>query len=120
MYRCALLLTLLYTALCSELPAQIGYPRDPWRLPRTRYPKPAKDKSGHVKIETKAKEASVYVDGAYAGIAKKLKDFPLKPGKHDIELRDTAGHSYSERVHVLRGKTVTVRADLPQENHPAS
>lgn len=106
-------LALLLTLIPVDATAQYRYPRDPWRFPRTRVPRQPKDRSGKVKLVTKAKDASVYVDGAYAGVAKKMKSFPLKPGKHDIELRDAAGHTYSERIHVTRGKTVTIRADLP-------
>ena len=63
--------------------------------------------SGQVKIDTKAKDALVYVDGAYAGKVGDLKTFRLKTGKHDIELRDPSGHSYyQERITVLPGKTL--------------
>jgi len=61
---------------------------------------------GKVKIETTAKDAQVYVDGGYAGTVGQLKTFPLKPGTHDIELRDPSGHSfYQERIDVIAGKT---------------
>lgn len=111
MLRRLLSIVALSGLLAGSAAAQLRYP--PYGRARVRYPKPPRDKTGKVKLETKAKDASVYVDGAYAGIAKKLRSFPLKPGKHDIELRDNAGHTYSERVHVIRGKTVTIRAELP-------
>jgi hypothetical protein len=63
--------------------------------------------TGSVKIETKAKSASVYVDGAFAGTVGDLKTFHLKTGEHDIELRAPDGHSYyQERVNVLPGRTL--------------
>ncbi len=43
--------------------------------------------SGSVKIDTKDKNASVYVDGAFAGTVGDLKTFHLKTGDHAIELR---------------------------------
>ncbi len=62
--------------------------------------------TGKVKIETKAKDARVYVDGGYAGTVGELKTFPLRPGSHDIDLRDPDGRSYfQERVDVIPGKT---------------
>lgn len=62
---------------------------------------------GSVKIESKMKDASVYVDGGFAGTVGDLKTFHLKPGSHDIELRGPDGHSiYQERVDVIAGKTL--------------
>jgi hypothetical protein len=63
--------------------------------------------TGGVKFETKMKDAAVYVDGGYAGTVEKLKTFQLKPGSHDIELRNHEGHSfYQERIEVIAGKTL--------------
>jgi hypothetical protein len=59
-----------------------------------------------VKIDTKDKNAEVYVDGAYAGTVAELKTFKLRPGDHNIELRDHTGKSvYQERVDIIAGKT---------------
>jgi hypothetical protein len=66
---------------------------------------------GQVKLETKMKDASVYVDGGYAGTVGKLKTFPLRPGTHDIELRDPSGQTImQQRIDVIAGKTVKVAA----------
>ncbi len=68
--------------------------------------------SGNVKIKTEVKDASVFVDGGYAGQARKLKKFALRPGTHDIALRDSAGHTfYQDRIDVLRGKTLEIHPD---------
>ncbi|HET7840777.1 MAG TPA: PEGA domain-containing protein [Terriglobia bacterium] len=69
---------------------------------------------GRVKIETKLKGDSIYVDGGYAGVTGKLKKFSLKPGTHTIELRDQKGHQYySERINVIAGRTLKIRPDYP-------
>ena len=66
---------------------------------------------GKVKIETKMKDARVYVDGGYAGTVGDLKTFPLRPGTHNIELRDPSGQSiFQEKVDVLVGKTTKLAA----------
>lgn len=71
---------------------------------------PAPD-TGKVKIETKMKDAAVYVDGGYAGTVAQLKSFPLRQGTHDIELRDHQGQTiFQEHVDVLAGKTVKLNA----------
>src|ERR1700732_3692895 len=68
--------------------------------------------TGGVKFETKRKDAAVYVDGGYAGTGGKLKTFQLRPGSHDVELRDHEGHSfYQERIEVIAGKTLKL---IPQ------
>ncbi len=64
---------------------------------------------GYVKLDTKIKDASVYVDGGFADKVKKAKKFALRPGNHDIELRDSDGRKiFQERVAVLVGKTTTL------------
>ena len=67
--------------------------------------------AGKVKIVTPDKNASVYVDGGYAGPVAKLKKFSLRPGNHDIALRDSDGRTfYQERVQVIPGKTTEIHA----------
>jgi hypothetical protein len=57
------------------------------------------------------KDASVFVDGGYAGLAKDLKDFHLRPGNHNIELRAPDGRTiYQQEIDVIAGKTVKVIA----------
>jgi hypothetical protein len=66
---------------------------------------------GKVKIDTKMKDAAVYVDGGYAGTVRELKTFPLRPGNHNIELRDPSGQTiFQERIDVLAGKTTKLAA----------
>ena len=65
---------------------------------------------GYVKIDTQRKDAQVFVDGGYAGTVAKLKKLPLRPGSHDIVLKDRDGRPfYQERVAVLLGKTTKIR-----------
>ena len=67
--------------------------------------------AGKVKFETKMKDASVYVDGGYAGTIRQLGTFPLRPGTHNLELRDPSGQTiFQERVDVLAGKTIKLAA----------
>ena len=65
--------------------------------------------TGSVKIDTKMKDASVYVDGGFAGTVGELKTFHLRPGSHDIELRTHDGNTfYQEHVDVIAGKTLKI------------
>jgi hypothetical protein len=66
---------------------------------------------GYVKIKTDRKDASVYVDGGFADKVGKAKKFALRPGNHDIELRDSDGRTlYKEQVAVIVGKTTELHA----------
>ena len=61
---------------------------------------------GEVKIETHDKEARVYIDGGYAAKIREAKKFALRPGNHEIELRNSDGQTfYQERVAVTIGHT---------------
>ena len=66
---------------------------------------------GYLKIKTDHKDASVYVDGGFADKVEKAKKFALRPGNHDIELRDSDGRTlFRERVAVIVGKTTELQA----------
>jgi len=61
---------------------------------------------GYVKFKTDLKDASVYVDGGFADKIAKVKKFALRPGNHEIEVRDTEGVSmFKQQIAVLVGQT---------------
>jgi hypothetical protein len=60
---------------------------------------------GEVKIDTHRKDVDVYIDGGYAAGTKDAKKFALRPGNHEIELRDSEGTFYHEKVAVTIGHT---------------
>ena len=90
-------------------PGFYGWYGPPWYWPYAPYVYAPAPTMGSVKIDTKSKDAQVYVDGAYAGTVGQLKTFPLKAGEHDIELRSSDSHSfYHERVTVLPVRKLTL------------
>jgi hypothetical protein len=67
---------------------------------------------GYVKLNTHHQYAAVYIDGGYAAKTEKTKKFALRPGNHNLELRDSNGHTFfQERVAVMVGQTTKV--DVP-------
>jgi hypothetical protein len=67
---------------------------------------------GYVKLKTHGRDASVFVDGGFAVKTHKNKSFALRPGNHNIELRDSDGRTFfQERVAVMVGQTTKV--DVP-------
>jgi|SRR5215469_5633842 len=80
------------------------YPYPPYYVART---------YGYVKVNAHHQEAALYVDGGYADRIEKTKKFALRPGNHDIELRDSDGRTlFQERVAVFVGETTKV--DVPR------
>ena len=67
--------------------------------------------SGEVKLDTKVKDAGVYINGAYAGTTKDNKTMHLRPGQYNIEIRGY-GQPYAERVYVVAGKTLHLHPEL--------
>jgi hypothetical protein len=67
---------------------------------------------GELKLQSVDKSAWVYLDGALAGRAEKLKTMWLEPGAYDLELRGGNGRPedtlFSKRIYVLTGKTFKI------------
>lgn len=67
---------------------------------------------GEVKIEAhhQDKDANVYIDGGFAANLRDHHRFAMRPGNHDIQLRDSDGTTiYQERVAVTIGQTTKLR-----------
>ena len=63
---------------------------------------------GELKLSGLPKNASVYVNGGYAGTADHLKSFWLDPGVYDLEVSVPDGQRYKQRLYVLTGKTLHI------------
>ena len=68
--------------------------------------------AGELKLKTNVKDADVFINGAYAGKATKLKSMWLRPDTYNLEVRAPGYAPYSERIYVLPGKTMHVDAEL--------
>jgi hypothetical protein len=89
------------------------YPYDPFWYDPYWYPYPpyyVAANYGEVKIDPQHKLAKVYIDGGYAATITKSKKFTLRPGTHEITLRNSDGVTfYHKRVAVLVGQTTKLR-----------
>ena len=65
---------------------------------------------GEVQIKTNVKDADVYINGAFAGKAGKLKSMWLRPDAYSLEVRAPGATPYTQRVYVVAGKTIKVEA----------
>jgi PEGA domain len=61
---------------------------------------------GEVKLGVNDKKAEVYIDGAFAGLAKDLKHIWLDPGVYQVEVRAAGQEPVERRIYVLTNKTV--------------
>ncbi|MBZ5554888.1 MAG: hypothetical protein LAO21_19405 [Acidobacteriia bacterium] len=74
---------------------------------------------GEVRLQTNAKTAEVYLNSAFAGIAGHLKSFWLAPGVYELEIRTEKGVILQQRIYVLTGKTIRVKAALAEQEKEA-
>lgn len=68
--------------------------------------------AGEVKLDTKVKDAQVFINGAYAGTTKENKTMHLRPGSYDIEIREGGQTAFGQQVYVAAGKTIHLQPAL--------
>lgn len=68
--------------------------------------------AGEVKLDTKVKDAQVFINGAYAGTTKENKTMHLRPGKYNIEIREGGRSAFDQQVFVAPGKTIHLQPEL--------
>ena len=68
--------------------------------------------AGEVKLDTKVKDAQVFINGAYAGTTKQNKTMHLRPGSYNIEIREGGQTPFAEKVYVAAGKTIHLQPEL--------
>jgi hypothetical protein len=71
--------------------------------------------AGEVKLSTNVKDAEVFINGAFAGKASKLKTMWLNPDAYTMEVRAPGYASYTTKIYVVPGKTLQVHAELTAE-----
>ncbi len=62
--------------------------------------------TGEVKIDTRVKDAQVFVNGAYLGLAHDNKTVHLRPGAYKFEIREPGREPYTASIYVTIGKTL--------------
>jgi hypothetical protein len=68
--------------------------------------------SGEVKLDTKVKDAQVFINGAYAGTTKENKTMHLRPGSYNVEIREGGQVPFAQQVYVEPGKTIRLQPVL--------
>lgn len=67
---------------------------------------------GKVELRANPPGASVYIDGAYAGPANRLKKFPLGSGAYDLEVKAKGYRAFRQRIYILSDRTLKISARL--------
>jgi hypothetical protein len=70
------------------------------------------DGKGEVRLTADPKDASVYLNGGYAGTADRLKSVWLEPGAYDLSVSASDRRTYEQRIYVLSGKSLKITAKL--------
>ena len=68
--------------------------------------------AGEVKLDTKVKDAQVFINGAYAGTTHQNKTMYLRPGSYNIEIREGSRTQFAQRVYVVAGKKLHLHPEL--------
>ena len=68
--------------------------------------------AGDVKIETKMKDAEVFINGSLAGTVGHLKTMTMRAGTYDIQVRVPGRPPFQQKIYVVPGKTLKLRPDL--------
>lgn len=68
--------------------------------------------SGEVKLDTKVKDAQVFINGAYAGTTHENRTMRLRPGDYNIEIRENGQTPFAQKVYVAAGKTLHLHPEL--------
>jgi hypothetical protein len=66
---------------------------------------------GQVRIQTRDKDAGIYLNGAYAGVAQDLRSIWLEPGVYELSVRSANRANWEKRIYVLSGKTLKIRPE---------
>jgi hypothetical protein len=74
---------------------------------------PVYSNAGEVELKTNVKDADVFINGAYAGKAAKLKSMWLFADAYALEVRAPGRTPFKEKIYVIPGKTIKVEADFP-------
>jgi hypothetical protein len=68
--------------------------------------------AGEVKLDTKVKDAQVFINGAFAGTTKENKTMYLRPGSYSIEIKEGANTPFAQKIYVVAGKTLHLHPEL--------
>jgi len=77
----------------------------------------AEDK-GEVRLTAEPKTAEVYIDGAYAGKADRLKTIWLDSGAYDLSVSAKGRVAFHQRIYVLSRRSLRISAKLEPEKGP--
>ena len=72
----------------------------------------ANPNAGEIKLDTRVKDAQVFINGAFAGTTHQNKSMYLRPGSYNIEIREGGSPHFTERVYVVAGKTLHLHPEL--------
>jgi hypothetical protein len=68
--------------------------------------------TGEIKLDTKVKDAQVFINGAFAGTTHDAKKMHLRPGTYDIQIREGGKTQFDQKVYVAGGMTVHLHPGL--------
>jgi PEGA domain-containing protein len=68
--------------------------------------------AGEVKLDTKVKDAQVFINGSFAGTTHQNRSMYLRPGSYNIEISEGGHTQFAQKVYVIAGKTLHLHPEL--------
>ena len=65
-----------------------------------------------MKLDTKVKDAQVFINGSYAGTTAENKTMHLRPGNYNLEIKENGANRYAESIYVVAGRTLKLHPEL--------
>jgi len=65
-----------------------------------------------VKLDTKVKDAQVFINGSYAGTTHENRTMHLRPGDYNIEIRENGQTPFAQKIYVAAGQTLHLHPEL--------
>ena len=67
--------------------------------------------AGEVKLDTKVKDAEVFINGSLAGTTGQLKTMYMRAGSYDVQVRAPGRAPFEQKIYVVAGKVVKLHPD---------
>jgi hypothetical protein len=75
---------------------------------------PARGERGGLHLSVRPEDATVYVDGAFRGQARELREMPLPPGRHRVEVVRPGYKTWEREIQVEPGRETELEVELEQ------
>jgi hypothetical protein len=67
--------------------------------------------AGEVRLDTKVRDAEVFINGSLAGTSGHLKTMYMRAGAYDVQIREPGRAPFEQKIYVVAGKVIKLHPD---------